>query len=208
MWGWGVMNSTAIKGAASVGYPMDHFIGVWWSGAEPDVVPAGDAAKGYKSGTFHGAGQNLRRDPGHPQIRLRQEGRARSARQGRRGALQPRRHQRDLRPRRDPHRPGQVRQEAAEGRAGAAGATSTSTSRRTASRHCMPTVCWCRCTCPAPTTRAPARSASSNGTASTGTSSPTGSSPIAPWCRQMYKESALKYAKEKGITPRDCSKAM
>ena len=58
MWGWGVMNSTAIKGAASVGYPMDHFIGVWWSGSEPDVVPAGDAAKGYKSGTFHGAGQD------------------------------------------------------------------------------------------------------------------------------------------------------
>jgi branched-chain amino acid transport system substrate-binding protein len=58
MWGWGVMNSTAIKGAASVGYPMDHFIGVWWSGSEPDVVPAGDAAKGYESGTFHGAGQN------------------------------------------------------------------------------------------------------------------------------------------------------
>jgi branched-chain amino acid transport system substrate-binding protein len=58
MWGWGVMNSTAIKGAASVGYPMDHFIGVWWSGAEPDVVPAGDAANGYKSGTFHGAGQD------------------------------------------------------------------------------------------------------------------------------------------------------
>jgi branched-chain amino acid transport system substrate-binding protein len=59
MWGWGVMNSTAIKGAASVGYPMDHFIGVWWSGSEPDVVPAGAAAKGYESGTFHGAGQNF-----------------------------------------------------------------------------------------------------------------------------------------------------
>ena len=59
MWGWGVMNSTAIKGAASVGYPMDHYIGVWWSGSEPDVVPAGDAAKGYESGTFHGAGQNF-----------------------------------------------------------------------------------------------------------------------------------------------------
>ena len=58
MWGWGVMNSTAIKGAGSVGYPMDHFIGVWWSGSEPDVVPAGQAAVGYESGTFHGAGQN------------------------------------------------------------------------------------------------------------------------------------------------------
>src|SRR5579863_9133810 len=56
MWGWGVMNSTAIKEAAAVGYPMDHFIGVWYSGAEPDVLPAGAAAKGYKASTFHGVG--------------------------------------------------------------------------------------------------------------------------------------------------------
>ena len=56
MWGWGVMNSTAIKEAAAVGYPMDHFIGVWYSGAEPDVIPAGAAAKGYKATTFHGVG--------------------------------------------------------------------------------------------------------------------------------------------------------
>ncbi len=56
MSGWGVMNSTAIKEAAAVGYPMDHFIGNWWSGSEPDVLPAGAAAKGYKSGAFHGAG--------------------------------------------------------------------------------------------------------------------------------------------------------
>ena len=58
MWGWGVMNATAIKEAAAVGYPMDHFIGVWWSGSEEDVRPAGEAAKGYKSGTFHGPGTN------------------------------------------------------------------------------------------------------------------------------------------------------
>jgi branched-chain amino acid transport system substrate-binding protein len=56
MSGWGVMNSTAIKTAASVAYPMDHFIGNWWSGAEPDVEPAGAAAKGYKSATFNGTG--------------------------------------------------------------------------------------------------------------------------------------------------------
>jgi branched-chain amino acid transport system substrate-binding protein len=58
MWGWGVMNSTAIKTAASVGYPMDRFIGVWWSGAEPDVIPAGKAAASYKAATFNGVGQN------------------------------------------------------------------------------------------------------------------------------------------------------
>ncbi len=56
MSGWGVMNSTAIKEAAAVGYPMDHFIGNWWSGSETDVEPAGKAGIGYKSATFHGAG--------------------------------------------------------------------------------------------------------------------------------------------------------
>ena len=56
MWGWGVMNQVAIKEAAAINYPMDHFIGVWWSGTEGDVVPAGDAAKGYKAATFHGVG--------------------------------------------------------------------------------------------------------------------------------------------------------
>ena len=59
MWGWGVMNSTAIKEAAAVGYPMDKFIGVWWSSAEPDVVPAGKGAVGYKGGAFHAAGDGF-----------------------------------------------------------------------------------------------------------------------------------------------------
>ena len=31
----------AIKEAAAVAYPRDKMIGVWWSGAEPDVTPAG-----------------------------------------------------------------------------------------------------------------------------------------------------------------------
>ncbi len=49
LWGWGVMNSTAIKEAAAVGYPRDKMIGVWWSGAEPDVTPAGRPGGGYKA---------------------------------------------------------------------------------------------------------------------------------------------------------------
>src|SRR6516164_9280275 len=58
LWGWGVMNSTAIKEAAAVAYPRDKMIGVWWSGAEPDVTPAGDQATGYKSLMLqHGAGR-------------------------------------------------------------------------------------------------------------------------------------------------------
>jgi branched-chain amino acid transport system substrate-binding protein len=58
LWGWGVMNSTAIKEAVSVGYPRDKMYGVWWSGAEPDVRPAEDGAKGYNAITLqHSAGQ-------------------------------------------------------------------------------------------------------------------------------------------------------
>ncbi len=59
MWGWGVMNSTAIKEAAAVGFPMEKFIGVWWSSAEPDVVPAGKGAVGYKGGAFHAPGDDF-----------------------------------------------------------------------------------------------------------------------------------------------------
>ncbi len=56
MWGWGVMNQVAIKEAASIRFPMDKFIGVWWSASENDVLPAGDAANGYKAITMHGVG--------------------------------------------------------------------------------------------------------------------------------------------------------
>lgn len=56
MWGWGVMNQVAITEASNVGFPMENFIGVWWSGAEPDVLPAGAGADGYKSINFTGVG--------------------------------------------------------------------------------------------------------------------------------------------------------
>jgi branched-chain amino acid transport system substrate-binding protein len=60
LWGWGVMNQVSIKEAASINFKMDHMIGVWWSGSEADVIPAGDGAKGYKSGTFHAAGNDTK----------------------------------------------------------------------------------------------------------------------------------------------------
>jgi branched-chain amino acid transport system substrate-binding protein len=66
MWGWGVMNSTAIKEAAAIGYPMDKFIGAWWSGSEPDVMPAGKDAIGYQAATFHAPGADF---PVHEDIR-------------------------------------------------------------------------------------------------------------------------------------------
>ena len=49
LWGWGVMNSAAVTEAGNVNYPRDKMIGVWWSGAEPDVVPAGEKGAGYKA---------------------------------------------------------------------------------------------------------------------------------------------------------------
>jgi branched-chain amino acid transport system substrate-binding protein len=58
MWGWGVMNQVAIKSAASIKFPMDKFIGIWWSGSENDVLPAGQGANGYKALTFNAPGAN------------------------------------------------------------------------------------------------------------------------------------------------------
>jgi len=49
LWGWGVMNSTALKEAQATGYPRERMYGVWWSGAEPDVKDVGDGAKGYNA---------------------------------------------------------------------------------------------------------------------------------------------------------------
>lgn len=49
LWGWGVMNSAALKEAVATGYPRDKMYGVWWSGAEPDVKDVGAGAKGYHS---------------------------------------------------------------------------------------------------------------------------------------------------------------
>jgi branched-chain amino acid transport system substrate-binding protein len=56
MSGWGVMNQVAIKEAAAVNYPMDRFIGNWWSASDADLVPAGEQGKGYKGATFHAPG--------------------------------------------------------------------------------------------------------------------------------------------------------
>ncbi|MDX9700997.1 MAG: ABC transporter substrate-binding protein [Rhodocyclaceae bacterium] len=56
LWGWGVMNSTALRTAARTGFPREKMIGVWWSGAEEDAVPAGDAAKGFTAAGFNVAG--------------------------------------------------------------------------------------------------------------------------------------------------------
>ena len=57
--GWGVMNPTALKEASRVGFPATKIVGVWWSGAEEDVIPAGKAAVGYVAAGFHPSGADF-----------------------------------------------------------------------------------------------------------------------------------------------------
>jgi branched-chain amino acid transport system substrate-binding protein len=54
--GWGVMNPVAIKTAQKVGFPVDHIVGNVWSNSEEDVRPAGAAAKGYIAITTQASG--------------------------------------------------------------------------------------------------------------------------------------------------------
>ena len=61
LWGWGVMNSAALKEAVATGYPREKMYGVWWSGAEPDVKDVGANAKGYNALAMqHGAEPNAK----------------------------------------------------------------------------------------------------------------------------------------------------
>ncbi|MFV0680631.1 ABC transporter substrate-binding protein [Ottowia sp.] len=56
LWGWGVMNSTALKEAQATGFPREKMYGVWWAGAEPDVRDVGAGAKGYHALALNGSG--------------------------------------------------------------------------------------------------------------------------------------------------------
>jgi branched-chain amino acid transport system substrate-binding protein len=57
--GWGVMNPVALKTAQKVGFPADHIIGNIWSNSEDDAAPAGAAAKGYIAITTHPSGTDF-----------------------------------------------------------------------------------------------------------------------------------------------------
>ena len=58
MYGWGAMNTTAVKEAVKINYPMDKFVSVWWP-SEDDARSGGDAAKGFKSLNWHGVGASF-----------------------------------------------------------------------------------------------------------------------------------------------------
>lgn len=58
LFGWGVMNPTAIRTAASVGIDRSRIIGGIYAAQDDAVEPAGSAAEGYKAVTFHGPGSD------------------------------------------------------------------------------------------------------------------------------------------------------
>lgn len=49
----GIMTPTAIREANGIGYPRDQIYGIWWASSETDVQDLGDAAKGYRGITIH-----------------------------------------------------------------------------------------------------------------------------------------------------------
>lgn len=54
MYGWGAMQTTAIKEAIKTNYPIDKFISIWWA-TEDDAMSAGPGGVGFKSLNWHAA---------------------------------------------------------------------------------------------------------------------------------------------------------
>ena len=103
LWGWGVMNSTALKEAQATGYPREKMYGVWWAGAEPDVKDVGEGAKGYNAlddAARRRASAKVSQDM--LEVRARQGPGHRPEGRGRQRAVHARRDDRDARRRRRP----------------------------------------------------------------------------------------------------------
>lgn len=56
---YGVSCTVPLKEAARLKFPREKILGVWWCGSEEDVLPAGKAAIGYYSTNFHGVGRDF-----------------------------------------------------------------------------------------------------------------------------------------------------
>lgn len=64
LWGWGVMNSTALKEAQATGFPREKMYSIWWGGTEPAVRDVGDSAKGFNALSLysHGTSSKVMQD--------------------------------------------------------------------------------------------------------------------------------------------------
>jgi branched-chain amino acid transport system substrate-binding protein len=55
----GVMTPTALKEASQMGFPRDRIVGPLQTCSEQDMIPAGEAARGYICAMFHGTGRHF-----------------------------------------------------------------------------------------------------------------------------------------------------
>lgn len=61
LWSAGIMTPTAIREAQSTGYSRDKMYSIWWAGSEHDVKDLGQVAKGYNTITIHNTGEHVGR---------------------------------------------------------------------------------------------------------------------------------------------------
>jgi branched-chain amino acid transport system substrate-binding protein len=59
LWGWGIMNATALTTAQKVGFPREKMVGNWWAGSEIDTEAAEGAASGYYAASLNLAGKDF-----------------------------------------------------------------------------------------------------------------------------------------------------
>jgi branched-chain amino acid transport system substrate-binding protein len=59
LWGWGIMNATALTSAQKVGFPREKMVGNWWAGSEVDTEAAEGAANGYFAASLNLAGKDF-----------------------------------------------------------------------------------------------------------------------------------------------------
>lgn len=55
LWSAGIMTPTAIREAQATGFARDKIYGIWWAGSESDVKDLGAAAKGYNAVAIQGS---------------------------------------------------------------------------------------------------------------------------------------------------------
>jgi branched-chain amino acid transport system substrate-binding protein len=59
LWGWGIMNATALTTAQKVGFPREKMVGNWWAGSEVDTEAAEGASNGYYAASLNLAGKDF-----------------------------------------------------------------------------------------------------------------------------------------------------
>jgi hypothetical protein len=110
LWGWGVMNPTALKTAARVGYPREKMLGVWWSGLRGRRGSGRRRGEGLHVDDVQHAGQLSGARPDPAEGLRRQQGQPRGQVADRFRLSHARRHRGDPVDRGDPQGAGEVRQ--------------------------------------------------------------------------------------------------